>query len=192
MKFINRIPFWGYVLISLGIICLAGFAEYLMGRIPICACGYVKFWHGVVYSSQNSQHISDWYSFSHIIHGIFFYWLLRFVSRKKLSIGFCLLIAVGIEAGWEILENSSFIINRYREATMASDYFGDSIINSMSDIFYCLVGFGIARYFPVWLSIFIVVALEFYVGITIHDNLTLNIIMLLHPLESIKQWQLNI
>ncbi|WP_421989210.1 DUF2585 domain-containing protein [Roseococcus sp.] len=179
-------PAW--VAILIGMVAVTAAILLWMGRVPICACGSVKLWHGAVNSSENSQHITDWYTPSHIIHGVLFYGALHLVARR-LGLLPRLAIATLVEAAWEITENTNAVINRYREATIALDYFGDSVLNSVSDILAMWLGFFLASRLPVWTSVVLVLVFEIGVGWMIRDNLTLNVLMLLWPLDSVKTWQ---
>ena len=179
------------ILIALGIAAAAAAILYAMGRIPMCKCGTIKFWHGGRGDSEMSQHLTDWYTYSHVLHGIIFYWLLSIVAKGRLSVGARLVMAMGIEAAWEIFENTPLIINRYRSVTVSRDYFGDSIVNSVGDMLAMLVGFLIASRLPAWVTVFLLIATEVVLLMLIRDNLILNIIMLIHPVEWIKQWQLG-
>ena len=186
----GRIPIWACVLIAAGLLALLAIVLLLMGRPPWCECGYMKLWHGVVMSSENSQHIADWYTFSHIIHGFGLYGILWLIGpRWSLELRFVL--ALLIEVGWEIFENTDFVINRYREATIALDYYGDSVVNSAADVLARALGLVLAARLPVWGTLVLAVALEGFLAYMIRDNLTLNIIMLIYPFEAIKQWQLG-
>ena len=161
---------------------------YFMGRIPICECGYVKLFEPGVNTPGNSQHLSDWYTPSHIIHGFLFFGLAWLLFRKQ-PIAMRLSFAVLIEAAWELLENSPLIIDRYRSATMALGYSGDSILNSAMDTVFMALGFFFAARMPVWVTVAVAVVFELFTGWLIRDNLTLNVIMLLWPIDAIKEWQ---
>ena len=173
---------------------VAGAVLLAMGREPICQCGTVKLWHGVVQSSENSQHVADWYSFSHVIHGLLFYFFAHVLWRRWKLFGgrpaaWALPIAVAFEAFWELLENSPMIIDRYRAVTVSFDYYGDSVLNSLSDIGFMALGFWLASKLPTWASVVLALAFELFTLAMIRDNLTLNIVMLVWPLEAIRAWQ---
>jgi hypothetical protein len=161
---------------------------FLMGREPICKCGDIKLWHGVVFSAENSQHITDWYTPSHIIHGFIFYGMTWLLFRNW-SLAFRLTLATAVEGAWEIVENTDAVIQHYRESTISLDYYGDSVLNSVSDILAMIAGFFFARAAPVWVIVAVAIGFELFTGYMIRDNLTLNVIMLLAPQDWIKAWQ---
>ncbi len=167
---------------------------FAMDRPPMCTCGKIDLWHGKVQSAGNSQHITDWYSPSHFTHGLIMSgiaWLLW--QRWHLFGGrperWALPIAVAVEALWEIAENTPTVINHYREATAAYGYTGDSIVNSAADIGWMMVGFLIAVRLPAWAILALALFLELLALWAIRDNLTLNVIMLLYPMDAIREWQ---
>ncbi len=185
--------FWGAVALAI----TAGFALILlaMGRDPICPCGFVELWHGASNDSGTSQHISDWYSLSHVIHGFLFYGAAHLIGRWRgapLGFGVALALAILVEGGWEVLENSSFIIDRYRETTASDAYGGDSVLNSMADIGFMALGFLVARVAPAWLVVAAAIAMELVALWVIRDNLTLNVLMILWPIDAIREWQQSV
>ena len=184
----RRLTFASASLISLGIIAATAAIHFWAGRSPICKCGFVKlWWWGEKAAPQESQHILDIYATSHVLHGIIFYFVLWLISRGHLSMWARLVIAVLLEAGWELFENSNYLINRYR--AQGVDYSGDSIINSVADIVAMMVGFLIASRLPPWVSVLLLIATEVIVAMLIRDNLLLNIITLTYPIEWITKWQ---
>jgi Protein of unknown function (DUF2585) len=187
---LGRIPIWACVLITAGLLALLAIMLLLMGRPPWCECGYIKLWHGVVMSAENSQHIADWYTSTHISHGFGLYAILWLIGRRW-PVELRFVLALLIEVGWEIFENTDFVINRYRDGTVALGYYGDSVINSAADVLACALGLLLAARLPVWGTLLLAVAIEAILAYVIRDNLTLNIIMLIYPFEAIKQWQLG-
>jgi hypothetical protein len=170
------------------IIGCAAAVELAMGRNPICTCGTVALWVGERDSPRTSQMLADWYSLSHIVHGLLFYAALWLILRLW-PVRHRFLAALSIETAWELVENTPFIINRYRATTAALGYTGDSVVNSMSDILMMCLGFLLARKLPLWASVVLVVILEVVPLFVIRDNLTLNVWMLLAPNAAIQAWQ---
>ena len=161
---------------------------HLMGRLAICTCGYVKLWEGDPAGPGTSQHLTDWYTFSHLLHGFLLYFFLWLIF-SHLPLGARLVLAVLLEAGWEILENTSFIIQRYRAETISLAYYGDTIVNSISDTLTAVMGFLFAAWVPPIATILVGIAIEVGLALVIRDNLTLNIVMLVHEVPWIKAWQ---
>lgn len=177
------------LLVCLGLIVLMAGVLAAMGQPLICKCGYVKLWHGGRTGSEMSQHLADWYTYSHVLHGIIFYAILTLLAQGRLSVASRLLLATMIEVGWEIFENSSFIIDRYRTQTVSRDYYGDSIVNSVADVLAMMVGVLIAARLPAWVTVFLLIATEVTLLVLLRDNLFLNVLMLVYPLDWIRQWQ---
>jgi len=169
------------------LVCAAGI-ELAMGRHPICTCGTIDLWVGGRDSPRTSQMLADWYSLSHIVHGLLFYAALWLVARRW-PVQSRFLAALLIEASWEVTENTPFIIDRYRATTAAIGYTGDSVINSLSDMVMMALGFLLARKLPVWSAVLLVVALEIIPLLAIRDNLTLNVWALIAPNQSLQSWQ---
>lgn len=190
-------PLWPHraaILATLGLLLVTLGVLFAMDRPPICTCGTVELWHGVVQSSGNSQHVTDWYSPSHLTHGLIMYFCAWLLWRKWKLFGgrpsrWALPIAVMVEAAWEIVENTPMIIDRYREVTISWGYAGDSIVNSMADIGWMIIGFLLAMRIPAWASVALAAGFELLTLWVIRDNLTLNVVMLFWPVEAIRQWQ---
>jgi hypothetical protein len=158
------------------------------GRLWWCACGQPFPWSGDVHSSHSSQHLFDAYSFTHILHGVLLYWLLAW-TLPRLPLAWRLWIALSLESLWEILENSPFVIERYRSGTASLGYEGDTIANSLGDILSCVLGFLLASRLGWRASVLLIVVTELVLLVWIKDNLILNVVMLIHPFDAIKAWQ---
>lgn len=182
------------ILVSIGISLVAVLILLAMDRPPICECGYVKLWHGDINSMGNSQHLADWYTPSHIIHGPIFYalgWLL--FSKWKIggenAVRWGLPLAVFLEAAWEVLENTPMVIDRFRSVTANWGYSGDSVLNSFADIGWMAFGFYLAMRLPIKVTIILSIIMEVVAAVVVRDGLTLTVIMLLFPVEAIAEWQ---
>jgi hypothetical protein len=176
------------IIAALLIVAAAAAVLLAMGRHPICTCGSVELWVGGRDSPKTSQMLADWYSLSHIVHGLIFYALLWLVARRWPG-EMRFLVALLVEASWEVIENTPMVIDRYRTATTALGYTGDSVLNSVSDILMMCVGFLIARKLPLWASIALLIVFELIPLYVIRDNLALNIWMLLSPDAALRTWQ---
>jgi len=179
------------IIIGVLIVSLAGLVLLLIGRLPWCSCNRILLWSSDIFSENNSQQITDPYSFTHLIHGLAFY-LLFWIFARRLPFGLRLIMAVALESIWEVIENSDMIIGYYRAETISLGYYGDSVINSISDIAMMVGGFIFSRKVPVWVSVLVFVLIEVSLALWIKDNLTLNVLMFIHPFEAIRNWQLGL
>lgn len=186
---LERSKLWPW-LATAAVFILAAVALHLQGRFWRCTCGQIYLWAGDIWSSDNSQHLLDPYSFTHILHGFVFFWLLAW-GLPRLAPAWQLCLALTVEALWEVIENSEFIIQRYRETTLALGYQGDTIINSLSDILLAGLGFMLARQLGFRRSLALFVITELVLLLWIKDSLILNVIMLLYPIDAIKAWQIG-
>ena len=182
-----------YLWIVMAVVAILGLAatvELSMGRLLFGPDGTFGWWEGNIWSSEQSQRFADPYSISHVVHGLLFYALLWLVARR-VPVRYRFLAAVLLEAGWEVLENSPLIINRYRAVTISLGYVGDSVLNSLSDVLMMSLGYLLAARSRVWVSVALVVGMELGMLLWVRDNLTLNIIMLVHPIDAIRAWQMG-
>lgn len=179
---------WWLLASLLLVLVVTAFALRFEGRLWICACGTIKLWVGNTCTSDNSQHILDPFSFTHVLHGVVFFWIIAWLGARLRS-SWQLLLAIALEGAWEIFENTNFIINRYRTATAALGYTGDTVVNSIGDILCCLAGFLIARRLGFVRSLILFVLIELVLMVWINDSLLLQILMLITPMEEIKNWQ---
>ena len=181
----------GDLAIATAVVSLAIILEFTMGRSPTYQHGPVRLWSGDIRSDQNSQQIFDPYSFTHVVHGAAFYGVTRLAMRSA-PMGLVAVVVVTLEAAWEVYENTDHVVNRYRAATISRGYYGDSVINSVADILACMAGFLLAWRRPALVTVGWVVAVELVLALSIRDNLTLNIVMLIHPIQAIKAWQMGL
>lgn len=180
-------PWYVYYLVSAVLLGAFVLALWFMGQPLICECGYVQIWHSGV-GEQSSKHLFDWYSLSHVIHGFIFYGLISWLFPSWPRIA-RITVAIIPEVAWELIENSPWVIEYYRTQTAAAQYAGDSVVNSLMDVVSMIAGAIYARYFPVWSTIALVILLELAALWAVRDNLTLNVLMFIHPFEAIREWQ---
>lgn len=179
-----------WLIVASAVVVLAMIALLrVQGRSFLCSCGRFAVWVGDWCSSQTSQQLLDPYSLTHLLHGFVFFWLIALLFRR-LSRGWQFWLALLLESAWEVFENTSFVINKYRTETAALGYEGDTIVNSLGDLTCALVGFVVARRLGVWRAVILFVLVEVVLSLWIHDSLLLQILMLVHPIEAIKTWQM--
>lgn len=186
----RHMPMRTGVLLVAVVIAAGAMALWLMGQPLFCRCGVIAWWSGDIWSNQNSQQAADPYSFTHITHGVLFFFALL-PLRSRLALSWRLVLAVLIEVAWEVTENTDAVISRYREATISLDYFGDSVLNSSFDVLFCVLGFALASRLPWRVAAAGVLATEIVLALTIRDSLLLNILMLIYPIDAIRAWQLS-
>lgn len=187
---LRRLPLWACLALSLTILALAALALLAMGRAPYYLSGPITLWYGDAWGPQNSQQFSDPYTFTHITHGILLYGLLQLFA-ERLPVRARGVLAVLAESSWEVIENTDTVINRYRAATMALGYYGDTVLNSVGDILACALGFVLASRLPTRVTLAVVIALELILTVWIRDSLLLNVVMLIFPIDAVKTWQLG-
>ena len=185
---VARVPRGVWFLVIPIILVLQASVLLALGRVPICTCGTVKLWHGIVHSAENSQHIFDWYSFTHILHGFWLY-LFIWLAIPRAPFATRLVLAVFVEGTWEIIENTNFVIERYRNQTISLNYYGDSVVNSISDNISMMAGFLAARLLPIWSIVALGLLIEGALVYLIRDNLLLNAVMLIYPNGALQAWQ---
>lgn len=171
-------------------LALMGLLLWLEGRSVFCSCGVFRVWSGDTCSSSNSQQLFDPYSFTHILHGFVLFWLIALVLRRRVAAVWQLWLAITLEAAWEVFENTQFVIDRYRAETAALGYTGDTIVNSFGDLTCAVIGFIVARQLGLWRAVIFFLVLEVILTLWIHDSLLLQLLMLIHPIQAIKLWQM--
>jgi hypothetical protein len=181
-------PIWYLCSLAAALLFAVAVSLYFQGRLWWCPAGDLSLWSWQVWSQHNSQHLVDPYSFTHLLHGIVEFWIVSLIF-PRMKIGWRLIIALSVESSWEVAENTNYVINRYREATISLNYFGDSILNSLADVAFCGLGFGVAYWLRFWRSAALFVSTEVILLMLIHDSLLLNVLMLLYPMESVREWQ---
>jgi hypothetical protein len=188
MTWSDRIGWRTWLSIAGALLAIQALGLHALGRLTMSRSGALELWHGGAFDSGTSQQIADWYSFPHVVAGVVLYGIFaRLMPRRPAGLRF--VFTTLTEVAWELAENTSFIMDRYRTYTLSLNYYGDTIVNSVADVVFCLAGFALARRLPVRMTIALAVALELFVVWTIRDNGTLNTIMLIHPLETIRRWQ---
>jgi hypothetical protein len=183
-------PVWTDGAIAVAVVALSAWLLVLMGRPLTYQHGPVRLWSSDVQSDQNSQQLADLYSFTHVTHGIVLFWLVGLVNRS-LPAGTRAVLALALECAWEVLENTDLVIQRYRATTVSLGYYGDSVLNSIGDVTAAAIGCALAAWLPVWPLVAGIVILETALALWIRDNLTLNILMLLRPIQAVRRWQMG-